>query len=372
MKGKDICTMFRIGLLCLGLILSTRPVHGQEVWPGDINNNGIVNGVDALFLGWAFGAMGPGRFVVNADWEAQPAPPPWSQSFTNGLNYYFADCDGNGVVDLQDLIEGIEGNYLETRGIPGSDGFANAAPGQGPRLRLVPAATVVTPLSEVEISLFLGDESNLIQDFYGINLQLSYELRQGSDYDDFEFTTETGGWFDPDNTNSFTFFKEGDDKADLTISRTDQLFISQGAGKLGSFSVIMEDIIVGLERDTFILRIDSVFLVTNELVAVPVEVDSCEIIVTNDISTSSTEAGNSAGELLVYPNPARNFAHLVTSAPMESVALYRPQGQNVPLFVEFQSATAILCRWPSGLPPGLYYLQVFTRTGSQIRKLVIH
>lgn len=361
----------KISLLCLYLLIA-QASQAQEVWPGDVNNNGIVNGVDALYLGWAFGASGPARQEVDTDWEAQPAPEPWGQSFPNGLNYYFADCDGNGTVDLLDLFSAIEQNYLETRGMPGGDGFANALPGEGPRLRLVPSSNVVAPFSQVEISLFLGDDDALIENFYGINLQLSYGFRQGSDYDGFEFTTEIGGWFDPGNSDSFTFFEEGDDQADLTISRTNQQAISQGAGKLGSFSVIMEDIIVGLQVDTFIIRIDSVFLVTDELVALPVEVDSALIFVTDDM-TSLPGQGRSAFEpLRVYPNPAQSLVFVQAPEAIEQVALYQPQGQKVPLQVQQRAANTLECRWPAGLPPGLYYLQVFSKTGSQTHKIVIY
>lgn len=347
-------------------------VQAQQVWPGDVNNNGIVNGVDALYLGWAFGASGPARDAIDADWEAQPAPSPWNESFPSGLNYFYADCDGNGVVDLQDLTEAIEDNYLETHGLLSGDGFANAAPGEGPRLRLVPSSTVATPFSQIEIDLFLGDEEQPIFDFYGISLQLSYGMRQGSDYDDFEFETEIGGWFDPGNSDSFTFFDEEDDKADLTISRTNQQTIAQGAGKLGSFSVIMEDIIVGLEQDTFVIRIDSVFLITNELTALPVEVDSSEIILVKEKTSTAGQAGQAQEQLLVFPNPARRFVQLQAPDIIEKIAIYQPQGQEVLLQVEFQSSTRAVCRWPEGLPSGLYYLEVFSRTGRQVKKLIIH
>jgi hypothetical protein len=361
----------KISLLCLCLLIA-QASQAQEVWPGDVNNNGIVNGADALYLGWAFGASGPARQEVDTDWEAQPAPGPWSQSFPNGLNYYFADCDGNGTVDLLDLFSAIEDNYLETRGVPGGDGFANAAPGEGPRLRLVPSSNVVAPFSQIEISLYLGDDDALVENFYGINLQLSYGFRQGSDYDDLEFTTEVGGWFDPGNSDSFTFFMEGDDKADLTISRTNQQPISLGAGKLGSFSVIMEDIIVGLQVDTFTIRIDSVFLVTDKLTALPVEADSAIIFVTDDL-TSLSGQDRSASELwLVYPNPAHNLVYIQTNEIIEKAALYQLQGQEVPLQVQPRGTNTLECRWPTGLPSGLYYLQVFSKAGSHTHKIVIY
>jgi hypothetical protein len=45
----------------LVIILWTLPsASGQQVWPGDINNNGIVNNVDVLYWAVANDARGPG------------------------------------------------------------------------------------------------------------------------------------------------------------------------------------------------------------------------------------------------------------------------------------------------------------------------
>ena len=71
-------------LICLVQITSA-----QLVWPGDVNNNGIVNEVDLLTLGKAFGAAGPSRGETNLIWQGEEIIEQWEGTFPNGLNYAF-------------------------------------------------------------------------------------------------------------------------------------------------------------------------------------------------------------------------------------------------------------------------------------------
>ena len=75
------------------------PLVGQEVWPGDINNNGTVNNVDLLYWGIAQGSAGLPRDEEGTDWGAYSIDDLWGQTFSNGLDYAYADCDGNGFVE---------------------------------------------------------------------------------------------------------------------------------------------------------------------------------------------------------------------------------------------------------------------------------
>ena len=56
--------------LLVALILWSVSASGQ-VWPGDVNNNGVVNNVDLLYLGFAHGHVGPARPGPSSQWEEQ-------------------------------------------------------------------------------------------------------------------------------------------------------------------------------------------------------------------------------------------------------------------------------------------------------------
>jgi len=72
----------------------------SQVWPGDSDNNGIVEYRDMIFWGVANGNTGPTRPNATANWSGQDCPD-WSVE-VNGVNGKHQDNDGNGVVDYED------------------------------------------------------------------------------------------------------------------------------------------------------------------------------------------------------------------------------------------------------------------------------
>ena len=71
---------------------------GCIVWPGDANNDGVVNSADVLALGQFFGRTGPNRPGASTSWNGQNTTC-WSAE-----NATFADCNGNGIVGSEDVL----------------------------------------------------------------------------------------------------------------------------------------------------------------------------------------------------------------------------------------------------------------------------
>ena len=70
---------------------------GLPVWPGDTNNDRLVDEADLLRLGQFWGKSGYPRADQNIDWASKEAIP-WSK-----LKVTFADADGDGRVNMGDL-----------------------------------------------------------------------------------------------------------------------------------------------------------------------------------------------------------------------------------------------------------------------------
>jgi hypothetical protein len=91
---------------------------GPAVYPGDCNNDGTVNEVDVLSIGLFWNEEGPDRNVGGEydllEFFAQPAH---FQELGNGewnpKNGVYADVDGSGMVDANDLC-GIATNFAMT------------------------------------------------------------------------------------------------------------------------------------------------------------------------------------------------------------------------------------------------------------------
>ena len=68
------------------------------VWPGDTNNDGIVNQADVLPLGLHWNRTGPARTGGSCAWSAQIAAP-WTP-----LAATYADANGDGIVNQADVL----------------------------------------------------------------------------------------------------------------------------------------------------------------------------------------------------------------------------------------------------------------------------
>lgn len=365
-------------ILLLTLLLGLMLTHGwtQEVWPGDVSNNGKANAVDLLFWGLAYGAEGPARADENTDWSAQTLPALWSNSFPNGLNFAYADCNGDGIVDEEDFSDAIEENFgLEHPPIT-ADTYANAS-GSAPRLRLTPSATLVEEGAMVDISLSIEDAAQPISAFYGMAIKLSYStgLLEGDDGPDFDLTENS--WVEIDESYVQELYENDEDlgTAELALTRTNQMAVAVGSGNVGTFSIIVEDIIVGLEVDTFTLRIDSVLLIDQHFGITPVIPDTTQIIIAKDTSKlTSTSHYPSAQEraegLVVYPNPTTRFLQISTPVGIEQVVLVDQLGRAE--IILDSPVPKGNYRYDFGdRQSGVYWLKIRTTAGILSRKLVI-
>ncbi len=81
----------------------------QAIYPGDANDDGLVDVRDVLPIGQYFGTIGPVRTGGSLTWQAQDLVDPWAPTAAA-----FADCDGNGTVAAAD-VQGILTNWGRTR-----------------------------------------------------------------------------------------------------------------------------------------------------------------------------------------------------------------------------------------------------------------
>lgn len=342
----------------------------QQVWPGDVNNNGIVNEVDLLYWGLAHGSTGDARNQTGVNWQAYDPPVPWALNFPNGINYFHADCNGDGIVDEADYDDAIDENFGLQHQTPLPEGYSNAAEGSSaPKLHLQPDAQLVGEGAVVNIALSLDDAPMSIDSFYGIALSLSYTtgLLEGDDGPDFDL--QTGNWIESDSSYVETLYHETDaqGKAALAITRTNQSAVPAQAGVIGNFSIVIEDIIVGLVRDTFYLQVDSILLITPDFTTISVVPDTAQIIIVKNLAAH--DAGEAAS-VRIYPKPAGDEVFIKSEYPLTNPVLLDPLGRIMP--AEWKPAGQYLYRLNcTELPPGLYWLWAQDERGAVVEKIII-
>jgi Secretion system C-terminal sorting domain len=162
------------------------PASCDSVWPGDADDNGIVENLDLFPIGLYYGATGPVRNNASLIWVGQPAPL-WGLVQSNGSDFKYADTDGNGTINGDDTLA-INLNFNQTH--------SPFAPPQSidPDITAVFSSDTVYTGQPIQIQLILGSGNQLIQDIYGIAYTVSYDNQlaqsQGVYFDQ-------AGWFVP-------------------------------------------------------------------------------------------------------------------------------------------------------------------------------
>ena len=85
------------GWTCTGTIFSNSSSI-TKVWPGDLDNNGLVEAADVLSLGVHWKELGPARNFASNDWTSQGV-----LAWENPTATY-ADANGDGIVNMSDLL----------------------------------------------------------------------------------------------------------------------------------------------------------------------------------------------------------------------------------------------------------------------------
>ncbi len=98
-----------MGLQSYAITVYVSACNSNNVWPGDVNYDGVANAYDVLSLGLAYGDTGSVRPNASIQYTGQPSAD-WSNLFASGINHKHADTDGNGLVDWSDTLA-ISLNY---------------------------------------------------------------------------------------------------------------------------------------------------------------------------------------------------------------------------------------------------------------------
>ena len=121
------------------------------VWPGDASDNGVVNEVDLIYWGHAYGSKRFPRPAASLNWVGQPMGQTWPDTFPGGMNFAYTDMDGDGRVVARDL-QGLLGNLHRTRApAPQNDPWVHpdTSGNHEAVLRLLPAGIQLRPEGSV-------------------------------------------------------------------------------------------------------------------------------------------------------------------------------------------------------------------------------
>lgn len=141
-----------------------------DVWPGDANNDLSCNLYDILPIGLGFNATGTTRANASLAWTAQPSTD-WNQSFVTGVDYKFADCNGDGTIDYSDTLA-IAQNYSLTHPVRLANP-SNTTNTVG-NMYLISSTDTAGPSGQLTVKVNLGDAQRPAAHMYGIAFRLTF------------------------------------------------------------------------------------------------------------------------------------------------------------------------------------------------------
>ena len=296
------------GLLALTNL--SLPLSAQ-IWPGDISNNGEVNGIDWLYYGVAFGNTGAPRIEKSFEWAGHMAPENWSNFFSEGHNFSYADCNGDGVINQEDgaAIQINKGLRRSDVSIDiAKDSLSFGKPEIHPSLYFSDQRKDTIKILQGEslsIPIQLGTSAIPVERFYGLRFKMNVpdSLTQRP----IEINKTSDSWIGT-TLLSDDIFIENKKELDIAITRFDQQPVTIGQGVILSLSIITEGNLIFYEGGsrTFNITLDSMRLVDDQLNTMPLSGDTLTVVVYKDANSLITRTSNKftpPASIELFPNP---------------------------------------------------------------------
>nr|MBX2816250.1 T9SS type A sorting domain-containing protein [Saprospiraceae bacterium] len=355
--GRDNCTTLA---LYFAVTDDEVPPHCEShcLYPGDLNNDGLVSISDVLPLGIHLGASGHAREDQTIEKWYGRMTTSWRQSAPIGVrDLSYVDADGDGSIGLQDL-NATALHYGRAHKIVPSWPFQE---GNVPILLELQDPTVSAG-DEAVIEVSLGTPSAQVSAMLGFNF--SVEINdQFVDSSTLHFDLISGGILDEDDGILAYSYSPRDGQLDVGFSKFDQKEI-EGYGVLGEIRFIVEEDLNGFRRFPdleFDIKVDKVQCLDSygHYMSLP-----------GGAVQTSLRPSNAPSAFSVYPVPATD--QLTIDAPFE-IKGYRLTDIYGRMLLEGQepSGRTTVPIDLGGLAPGVYVLEVDGATQTLSSKIQV-
>jgi hypothetical protein len=324
------------------------------IWPGDANANGVANNSDILEIGLQFSQTGAARTPTSNIWNGY-AYTAWTGSVSTGKNKANADCNGDGVVNLNDTLA-IYNNYgfMHNK----NDNLESI----NEDLTIVPDQSSVVKGNWGTSSIYLGSSSNPINNIHGIAYTINFDnniIENDSIW--IEYTTSFI------NSNNLHFRKRDFSNGLLftATTHTNQTNVS-GNGKIAILHYKIKPTLSSNSVLNLGLTSASKLSATGVTTTLSAGSGTLNAVLTgvgineNSLTTS----------ILIYPNPSNGkitIKQLDNENLVNELEIYNTLGQLV--FVsEIKLSTETIT---TNLTKGIYYYSISNTKGQKIKSKII-
>jgi hypothetical protein len=358
-------------------LLASVQISAQQVWPGDVNNDGIVTNTDVIYWAYAKDAAGPPRADADSSWAAQALPDSllWSEYYPDSLNFAYADCNGDGIVDHLDSII-IRNNYWFKRDSVSFEIYEEGIPLQDSPLYFNVSDTLIGNNEEKLIGVGMGSVNIPTDSVYAIafSIKLPIELTDNGINDNiYDFTTPVSGWLNSvdEEIHDFVLVDSISGLASISLFKEFPGSHSSGWGDIFQFNLIVEELVF-ISVD---LEIDSARYFDHNLNVHPLIGETLRLHHPDSLNNSQGgQPGVSQSGVDLYPNPSNGTIQVVvqegTADPIGSIEVYSLTGEPVmELQMDQPSEKAEIEM--NDQPAGFYFIRVQTQNGQVIKPLIL-
>jgi len=332
-------------------------VDSTCVWPGDANNNKLVEITDLLNIGIAFNDSGPARGAMNNTWKGQYCRN-WGKTFLTGGDYKHADCNGDGVVDSSDLMA-INIDWGDTHKKTGAPlGNPN-----NPPFYLQFTKSTYNPGDTVTANMILGDSGKTLSNAYGLAFGFNYNgsyIKNNTIQLNF-----ISSWLGNPGKDVIYFVKNDAPTAQIAaaITRIDHKDVS-GLGKIGTMTFITENNIGG---KTVIFTPTTAKLISSLEANIPIYLGIDSFVA--NTQTGIISSNNNITGINIYPNPANTTLNIESIPnPIQSITIFDAMGRVVYNEVPFRGFRGSI--FVGNLPAGIYMIKLGLDNGSYTAKFM--
>lgn len=331
-----------------------------NVWPGDTDYDLQANNFDLVPLAIALGANGTSRAGASNNWVAQ-ASTDWSQGFAFGLNYKHSDCNGDGVVDLNDTLA-IALNYNQVH--PFRYAGPNVDPLTLPSLYFVPVNDTVGPFSYVDVDMYIGTQQIPVHDLAGLSFDLTYDnalVQAGTFSADFSVSL-----FGTKNVDMLTLAHDNwsNGRTGMALAKTQGAEID-GMGYIGRARLAVGGVSAATQLELGIANLHAVSALITD---VPMNGTGCSIVI-DPALPANVQQENTETNFVFYPNPANGSITVNTASGAQTITITDALGREVFRTQVSSAQTQISLE---GFAPGMYFLNVGSAKGNSTQVLSVN
>ncbi len=279
-------------------------IDREHVWPGDANDDLVVNNYDLIPIGLYYGLTGTPRDTTTNVWGPHVCAD-WDTIQANGINVKYADCNGDGTINADDTVA-ITLNYGLHHPLDAPRQAGERASGTVP-LTIVPDSSSYHAGSLVHVSVLLGTSGNPATNIYGLGYTISFDnslVEPGTLT--FNYANSFLG---TKGTNALTLTHIGSD-VETAIVGTDHSN-KNGNGKIGDlyFTITASSSQLGLSINSY----EATDAEGNQIA----------------LATGISQLALADNKISIYPNPTTGAITIISEKTIDEIKVTNVLGQLV-------------------------------------------